>query len=298
MNNDLNNTYDNVNVSNKQTEIQHKYKLTKQFFNNNKHIISIPADKGNINIVCLSETFTNLRNNFITDNIKNGTFKPTTENFKGPFITYLLSKLISHMGEDLINNKNNTDNLHQHNTHQIDSIQSQPHIQNKYLQQTIAQPQDRSHQTPKSQQGPLIKMDTLTKMWIPIINPLHLQALHSININLTYTDLLFRPSILTGLIKIHKNPIKFRPVIDTTNTIAKPLNQWALNILKHINTTNFKYSVINSTQAINIINISYPNQTIPKNYCVRSLDFESMYTNVPIEDALLTLFKDYNHRKT
>lgn len=35
--------------------------------------VTIPADKGNKNIICLKETFLQLRNKFVEDNVNNGT---------------------------------------------------------------------------------------------------------------------------------------------------------------------------------------------------------------------------------
>lgn len=89
--------------------------------------------------------------------------------------------------------------------------------------------------------------------WIPTIDPDHTSVLRSIQIELQPVDLLYRPATLTGLIKIHKNPIKFRPVIDMSDTIAALINQRALSVLQDINNKNKKFAVLNSIQTVDII---------------------------------------------
>lgn len=245
-------------ITDTQKKIQSEFMLTKQFFSENTHIITIPADKGNKNIICLLETFNSLRNDFINNNTTNGTFKIAHPDYNGVNIINQLARIVFLMGTDILNN-------------------------GQQIQQ------DESNQ----QQGYQMRAHRIldSNTWIPTIDPNHMTALRSISINLQPTDLLYRPATLTGLIKIHKQPVKFRPVIDMSDTIAAPINRWALSILQYINDKQKRFAVLNSNQTVDIIKRNIPNEYIDINFKIRSLDFESMYTNIPINAALETLEK-------
>lgn len=84
-----------------------------------------------------------------------------------------------------------------------------------------------------------------------------------------------------GLIKIHKNPIAIRPIVSGSNGILTGLSRWLDNELQPY-VKNLQSYVKNSDQVIDDIKNIKPQE----NHLCFTADASSLYTSIPIEEAL------------
>lgn len=97
-----------------------------------------------------------------------------------------------------------------------------------------------------------------------------------------------------GKLKVHKEKITYRPIVDNTLKFAKPLEQYLLKRLNKIAENTNKYTVKNTDEVLERMKEMYEikkdtqaaEMEIPKGHRIRSVDFTSMYTNVPTEKVI------------
>lgn len=232
-----------------QTTIMNINKLATEFLKKNPHIIMNPADKGNINIICLKRTFDTLRDDHITDGINDGTYKQADINTTSISLMTGYLKIIRQLMKDW-------------------GIAIEPNMQREMRECIkLDRPPD----------NPTIRMK------LPIT---YKTALEKHDIVHKPADLIFRPSTMTGLLKVHKPVTKFRPVINTMETIGKPIERWLRKILTHIVDCTNKISVKNSEEVVQKIATNFPRHHLPITHTMHTMDFQSMYTNVPTDEAL------------
>ena len=90
-----------------------------------------------------------------------------------------------------------------------------------------------------------------------------------------------QPPRIYGLPKLHKADIPLRPIVSCVNTFAYDLSAYLANILSPL-TGNSDFTVRNSAHFVSSIN----SETILDNEIMVSFDVESLFTNVPIDDAV------------
>ena len=91
----------------------------------------------------------------------------------------------------------------------------------------------------------------------------------------------------TGIPKVHKNPIKLRPIVNACSCYTTKLAKLITCILSPLLTLTNKMNplnVKNSDTFIKKINAIPPEEV--KKLTIDTLDFESMYTNIPTEKLL------------
>ena len=91
--------------------------------------------------------------------------------------------------------------------------------------------------------------------------------------------------------KLHKNPLRLRPIISCTNGPTQTASAFLDKLLQpHMKKT--KSFLKNSTHLINILS----NKNIPTNAFLITLDIESLYTNISHDQAIVTFLKIFkNH---
>ena len=90
-----------------------------------------------------------------------------------------------------------------------------------------------------------------------------------------------QPPRIYGQPKIHKPNVPLRPIVSCINTFAYDLSAHLADILSSL-TGKSEYAVSNSTHFVNTIN----HERIQEKEIMVSFDIESLFTNVPIEDAI------------
>ena len=90
-----------------------------------------------------------------------------------------------------------------------------------------------------------------------------------------------QPPRIYGQPKIHKPNVPLRPIVSCINTFAYDLSAHLADILSPL-TGKSEYAVSNSTHFVNTIN----HERIQEKEIMVSFDVESLFTNVPIEDAV------------
>ena len=90
-----------------------------------------------------------------------------------------------------------------------------------------------------------------------------------------------QPPRIYGQPKIHKPNVPLRPIVSCINTFAYDLSAHLADILSPL-TGKSEYAVSNSTHFVNTINY----ERIQEKEIMVSFDVESLFTNVPIEDAV------------
>ena len=90
-----------------------------------------------------------------------------------------------------------------------------------------------------------------------------------------------QPPRIYGQPKIHKPNVPLRPIVSCINTFAYDLSAHLADILSPL-TGKSEYAVTNSTHFVNTIN----HERIQEKEIMVSFDIESLFTNVPIEDAV------------
>lgn len=91
---------------------------------------------------------------------------------------------------------------------------------------------------------------------------------------------------LYALPKIHKNPIKMRPISSNINVPTQNLSVWLLDYLKKF-PINYGCSVKNSLDLVDKIK----NVTLRRGHILCSFDLQDMFTNIPVQDAIECLRK-------
>ena len=100
-----------------------------------------------------------------------------------------------------------------------------------------------------------------------------------------------QPPRIYGQPKIHKPNVPLRPTVSCINTFAYNLSAHLADILSPL-TGKSEYAVSNSTHFVNTIN----HERIQEKEIMVSFDVESLFMNVPIEDAVkATLHKLENN---
>lgn len=99
-------------------------------------------------------------------------------------------------------------------------------------------------------------------------------------------DYTFTPGRLHGQIKVHKAKPAYRPIIDTSTKIGKPLERWILKRLCNLYKSMRKYNILETNEMINIIEREYKKKEDNSNDKILSMDFSSMYTNIPVGKAM------------
>lgn len=99
-------------------------------------------------------------------------------------------------------------------------------------------------------------------------------------------DYVFTPGRLHGQIKVHKENPAYRPIIDTSTKIGKPLERWIFQRISKLYKKNKKYNIMETSEMIDIIERDYRNKTDNSNDRILSMDFSSMYTNIPVDKAM------------
>ena len=90
-----------------------------------------------------------------------------------------------------------------------------------------------------------------------------------------------QPPRIYGQPKIHKPNVPLRPIVSCINTFAYDLSAHLADILSPL-TGKSEYAVTNSTHFVNTIN----HERIQEKEIMVSFDVESLFTNMPIEDAV------------
>ena len=90
-----------------------------------------------------------------------------------------------------------------------------------------------------------------------------------------------QPPRIYGLPKIHKADVPQRPIVSCIDTFAYDLSAYLANILSPL-TGKSEYTVTNSAHFVSTVS----NETILDNEIMVSFDVESLFTNVPIDDAV------------
>ena len=90
-----------------------------------------------------------------------------------------------------------------------------------------------------------------------------------------------QPPRIYGQPKIHKPNVPLRPIVSCINTFAYDLSAHLADILSPL-TGKSEYAVTNSANFVNTIN----HERIQEKEIMVSFDVESLFTNVPIEDAV------------
>lgn len=95
-----------------------------------------------------------------------------------------------------------------------------------------------------------------------------------------------RVATLYALPKIHKNPVSMRPICSNVNVPTEQLSKWLLETLKKYPVT-IGCSIKNSVELVDKIK----NVKIKRGQILCSFDLQSMYTNIPVSDAIECLKK-------
>lgn len=114
----------------------------------------------------------------------------------------------------------------------------------------------------------------------------YLQTLTKMGIKHGEADYIFVPGRLHGQIKVHKNIPAYRPIIDMSTKIGKPIEKWILNKIKLLYFGMKKYNILKTSEMIELIEEVYNKKKVNKNDKIISMDFSSMYTNVPVDEAM------------
>ena len=96
-----------------------------------------------------------------------------------------------------------------------------------------------------------------------------------------------QPPRIYGLPKLHKADIPLRPIVSCVNTFAYDLSAYLANILSPL-TGNSDFTVRNSAHFVSSIN----SEMILDNEIMVSFDVESLFTNVPIDDAVQATLRE------
>lgn len=87
-----------------------------------------------------------------------------------------------------------------------------------------------------------------------------------------------------ALPKIHKNPVKMRPISSNINVPTEKLAVWLLDYLKKY-PINFGCSIKNSLELVDKIK----DVNVRRGHVLCSFDLQDMYTNIPVLDAIDSL---------
>ena len=102
----------------------------------------------------------------------------------------------------------------------------------------------------------------------------------------------FHPGQLYGLPKIHKNSTNpsLRPIISMTGSVTHALAQYLNKIIQpYINST---YSIRSSDE----LQVHLSQLHLQPSHQLLSLDVESLFTSLPVEDTISIIFQEaYNH---
>ena len=104
----------------------------------------------------------------------------------------------------------------------------------------------------------------------------------------------YQPSYMYLTAKVHKSPLKTRPIISTSGTRLARLSKWIDRMLQPIAQCIDSY-ISNSTDLINHIKTKYP---LPDTTKIITADAVSMYTNIDTNTALVeieTLLEEHPH---
>lgn len=105
----------------------------------------------------------------------------------------------------------------------------------------------------------------------------------------------FSPGRMFGQIKVHKEELSFRPIVDNSVRLGGPLEQYIMSKLNLILAKINVYNISNTRQLVGMIKGKFTDRCfIPKGHIVMSLDFESMYTNIPIKKALDIIEREWD----
>lgn len=95
---------------------------------------------------------------------------------------------------------------------------------------------------------------------------------------LTYRQVNEEPAKFYVIPKVHKNPIKGRPIVSSTKYITTPISRVLDVVLQPL--TRFYFTILkNSTQLVNELE----GHTIPEGYQFFSSDVSSLYTNINLD---------------
>lgn len=89
---------------------------------------------------------------------------------------------------------------------------------------------------------------------------------------------------LYALPKIHKNPISMRPICSNVNVPTEKLAGWLLKTLSKY-PVNFGCDILNSIELVNKIK----DVKVKRGQILCSFDLQSMYTNIPVTNAIESL---------
>ena len=95
-----------------------------------------------------------------------------------------------------------------------------------------------------------------------------------------------QPPRIYGLPRIHKANTLLRPIVSCVNTFAYDLSAFLANILSPL-TGNSDFTVTNSAHFASVIS----SEKIHDHETMVSFDFESLFTNVPIEGAVQAVLR-------
>lgn len=100
----------------------------------------------------------------------------------------------------------------------------------------------------------------------------------------------FTPGRMHGLLKVHKTVTSFRPIVDNSQKLGGNIEGYILKILNCILKSNNVYNIQNSWQLTVALQSKYGERIIiPDDHKMATMDFVSMYTNVPVEKALAVI---------
>lgn len=112
---------------------------------------------------------------------------------------------------------------------------------------------------------------------------------------LSVQDKVFVPGRLFGKLKVHKEIISYRPIVDISVRLGRPLEEHMQRMLSVILNRNTEYSIKNTLEFISKLKKKYSNQLIlPRGHVMMKIDFENMFTNVPTKKALEIIKRLWN----
>lgn len=102
---------------------------------------------------------------------------------------------------------------------------------------------------------------------------------------------LFIISRIYGCFKVYKEDCPARPIVSSTDCMAKPLSKWLLSMLDHIASHVSVHQVRSGNDLFNkIINVKVKNN----NHILVTWDFDNMFTNIPFSKTKVIIIEYYH----
>lgn len=102
------------------------------------------------------------------------------------------------------------------------------------------------------------------------------------------------PPKFYGLPKIHKDPVKLRPIISSIDSPTSGVSQLITDVLTRAYSIDNEYYIKDSFQFSSLMN----NRQIPANYVLVSLDVVSLFSNIPLYLAIRCIEKKWESINT